>query len=90
MKFSKIVLFKKILKYGLVFLSAILLLCVLLFFLVHAGTFGTLPGKKELKAINNEEASLVISSDSVIIGRFFAENRTNISNSEIPDTLRMR
>ena len=51
MKFSKIVLFKKILKYGLVFLSAILLLCVLLFFLVHAGTFGTLPGKKELKAI---------------------------------------
>ena len=88
MKFSKIVLFKKILKYGLVFLSAILLLCVLLFFLVHAGTFGTLPGKKELKAINNEEASLVISSDSVIIGRFFAENRTNISNSEIPDHLK--
>lgn len=88
MKFSKTVLLKKILKYFLAFLSSILLLCVLLFFLVYSGIFGPLPGKKALKAINNEEASLVISSDSVIIGRFFAENRTNISNAEIPDHLK--
>jgi penicillin-binding protein 1A len=88
MKFSKTVLLKKILKYFLVFLSSILLLCALLFFLVYSGVFGPLPDKKALKAINNEEASLVISSDSVIIGRFFAENRTNISNAEIPDHLK--
>ena len=88
MELPKIVLLKRILKYVLVFLSSILLLCVLLFFLVYSGAFGRLPGKKELKAINNEEASLVISSDSVIIGRFFAENRTNISNNEIPDHLK--
>jgi len=88
MELPKKVLLKRILKYVLVFLSSILLLCVLLFFLVYSGVFGRLPGKKELKAINNEEASLVISSDSVIIGRFFAENRTNISNNEIPDHLK--
>jgi penicillin-binding protein 1A len=88
MEFPKKVLLKRILKYVLVFMSSILLLCVLLFFLVYSGVFGRLPGKKELKAINNEEASLVISSDSVIIGRFFAENRTNISNNEIPDHLK--
>jgi penicillin-binding protein 1A len=88
MELPKIVLLKRILKYFLVFLSAILLLCVLFFLLVYSGKFGTLPGKAELKAINNEEASLVISSDSVIIGRFFAENRTNISNTEIPDHLK--
>ena len=88
MELPQILRLKKILKYFLVFLSSILLLCVLLFFLVYSGIFGILPGKKELKAINNEEASLVISSDSVIIGKFFAENRTTISNAEIPDHLK--
>ncbi|MFA5045218.1 MAG: transglycosylase domain-containing protein [Paludibacter sp.] len=88
MELPKILLFKKILKYFLVFLSSVLLLCVLLFFAVYSGVFGSLPDKATLKAINNEEASLVISSDSVIIGRFFAENRTNISNAEIPAHLK--
>jgi len=88
MELPKKMLFKKILKYFLVFLSSILLLCVLLFIAVYSGKFGSLPDKKALKAINNEEASLVISNDSVIIGKFFAENRTNISNTEIPDHLK--
>jgi len=88
MELPKKVLLKRILKYFLVFLSAILLFGVLFFLLVYSGKFGALPDKAELKAINNEEASLVISSDSVIIGRFFAENRTNISNAEIPDHLK--
>src|ERR1035437_1750757 len=88
MELPKKSLLKKILKYFLVFLSSILLICLLLFFSVYSGIFGPLPDKKALKAINNEEASLVISSDSVIIGKFFAENRTNISNAEIPDHLK--
>ena len=79
---------KRILKYFLVLLSMVLLLCVLLFFAVYSGTFGSLPNKEALKAFNNEEASLVISSDSMIIGKFFAENRTNISDKEIPDHLK--
>ncbi|MEI7502455.1 MAG: transglycosylase domain-containing protein, partial [Paludibacter sp.] len=88
MKFPKILLLKKILKYFLVVSISMLLACLLLFVMVYSGFFGSLPNKKALKAINNEEASLVISSDSVIIGRFFAENRTNISNSEIPVQLK--
>jgi penicillin-binding protein 1A len=88
MELSKKLLLKKILKYFLVTLLSILLLCMLLFFAVYSGFFGPLPNKKALTAINNEEASLVISSDSVIIGKFFAENRTNISNAEIPDHLK--
>ena len=88
MESPKKMLLKKILKYFLVFLSSILLLCVLLFIAVYSGKFGSLPDKETLKAYNNEEASLVISSDSVIIGKYFAENRTNISNSEIPDHLK--
>ena len=88
MELPKKPLLKKILKYFLVLLSSIVLLCVLLFIAVYSGKFGALPNKEALKAINNEEASLVISSDSVIIGRYFAENRTNISNAEIPDHLK--
>jgi len=88
MELPKKPLLKKILKYFFVFLSSILLLCVLLFFLVYSGIFGSLPNKEALTAIKNEEASLVISTDSVIIGKFFAENRTNISNTEIPDHLK--
>jgi penicillin-binding protein 1A len=88
MEIPQKLLLKKVLKFFLVLLSSILLLCVLLFILVYSGFFGSLPDKKALIAINNEEASLVISSDSIIIGRFFAENRTNISNAEIPSHLR--
>ena len=88
MELPKKTLLKKILKYFLVILLSILLLCVLLFIAVYSGKFGALPDKEALKAFNNEEASLVISSDSVIIGKFFAENRTNISNAEIPDHLK--
>jgi len=88
MELPKKMLLKKVVKYFLVLLSSILLLCLLLFVLVYTGFFGSLPDKKSLIAINNEEASLVISTDSVIIGRFFAENRTNISNAEIPSHLR--
>jgi len=39
---------------------------------VYFGTFGPLPDKNELSAISNEEASLVFSADSSIIGEYFA------------------
>jgi len=84
MELPKKLILKKILKYFLILLFSILLLCVLLFVAVHSGVYGPLPDNEALTAIKNEEASLVISSDSVIIGKFFAENRTNISRDEIP------
>jgi len=88
MELPKKLILKKILKYFLILFSSILLLCVLSFVVVYFGVFGPLPDKEALKAINNEEASLVISSDSIIIGKFFAENRTNISKDEIPNQLK--
>ena len=88
MEFPQKSLLKKTLKYFLVFLSSISLLGILFFFTVYSGIFGPLPDKEALAAIKNEEASLVMSSDNVIIGKFFAENRTNISKNEIPDHLK--
>jgi len=81
-------LLKKILIYVGIFISSVILLFGLFFLLVYSGAFGKLPDKKELAAISNEEASLVYSADNILIGEFFAENRTNIHQEDIPGHLK--
>lgn len=56
----------------------------LFFFSVWIGIFGPLPTTNEINSIYNEEASVVFSSDGKILGKFFAENRTNVSMDNIP------
>ena len=80
--------FKKYLKYFLIAISSLILLSMLFFFAVYAGIFGSLPNKAELAAISNQEATQVISSDNKIIGKYFSENRTNISWDKLPDHLK--
>jgi penicillin-binding protein 1A len=84
MQFKKRKLLKIILKYVFVFISSVILLTGLLFFLIYFGVFGPLPDKNALSAISNEEASLVFSSDSILIGKYFAQNRTNINWEQVP------
>lgn len=60
---------------------------ILFFFSVKIGIFGPLPSEDELGSIHNEEASLVFSSEGELLGKFYAENRTNISFEEIPEHL---
>jgi len=61
-------LLKKILKYVALFIAASFLAVALIVILVYTGIFGALPGKTELSEISIEEASLVYSTDNVIIG----------------------
>ena len=71
--------------------SLILFACFLvltLFSLVYFNVFGNLPSKEKLSAVFNEEASLIYSSDNVIIGKIFVENRTNIKIEQIPNHLK--
>lgn len=79
---------KKSLKYLIIILLSFMLLGLLFFFAVYSGFFGPLPNKASLEAIKNEEASQVISSDHVIIGKFFSENRTNITWDKVPNHLK--
>lgn len=60
-----------------------------LFFIssVYAGLFGHLPGKKELRNYRNFTASLVLSSEGDLIGKFFSENRTTITFDQVPPHL---
>ena len=84
MQLKKRKLLNIILKYVFVFISSVILLIGLLFFLIYFGVFGPLPDKNALSAISNEEASLVFSSDSILIGEYFAQNRTNINWEQVP------
>ncbi|MHB1107127.1 MAG: transglycosylase domain-containing protein [Lutibacter sp.] len=88
MQFLENPIFKKYLKYFLIAISSLILLSFLFFFAVYAGVFGSLPNKATLAAISNQEATQVISSDNKVIGKFFAENRTNIAWDELPDHLK--
>ena len=88
MEYKNELLLKKILKYVVVFIAATILTVVLFFLLVYSGVFGSLPGKAELSAISNAEASLVYSTDNILIGEYFAQNRTNIHWKDVPDHLK--
>lgn len=84
MPFKKQNRFRKISKYVVVILFSTTLFAFLFFLLIYVGAFGPLPNKEELSAISNEEASLVFSSDGKLIGKYFAENRSNIGWEEVP------
>lgn len=68
---------------GLLF--ALMLSFVLLIFLsTWLGLFGTIPTYKQLVDIKNPIASEVYSADSVLLGRFFLQERSDISFKDIP------
>ncbi|WP_372744900.1 transglycosylase domain-containing protein [Lutibacter sp.] len=77
-------IFKKISKYVLIFVVVAVISVVLFLLLVYTGVFGKLPSKNQLQEISTNEASLVFSSDAVLIGKYFEKNRTNITSDELP------
>lgn len=78
---------KRLLKYFLIFLLTFIMALGLFFSAVFIGVFGPLPDKQDLIGISNEEASLIYSSNGTLIGKMFAENRTNIQYEDIPKHL---
>ncbi len=69
-------------------LSALFLCLAGLFvFAVFAGVFGHLQTPDDLREYRNATASVVLSDNGRPIGKFFHENRTNISSGEIPGHL---
>ncbi|MEN8125446.1 MAG: transglycosylase domain-containing protein, partial [Bacteroidota bacterium] len=59
----------------------------LLFAAIYYDVFGHLYSVKELKNFKNETASLILAENGEIIGKYFAENRTNISYDQLPQHL---
>ncbi len=52
--------------------------------LVRKDVFGKLPTTEDLAAVRNEEASLVLASNGAVIGKVFAEERTNVRWKDLP------
>jgi len=75
----------------LIFIGKLLLLATMLIGLfigfVYLGVFGHVFSESELKEFKNETASLVVSDSGKIIGKFFADNRTNVEFQQIPKDL---
>lgn len=72
-----------------IFKVILLLSLVILVFITTAcsGISGNLRTKDELLNYKNAAASLVLSEDGELLGKFFYENRTNISFGQIPKQL---
>ena len=67
------------------FLLGFLVLSTFVFMvLLLAGFFGHVPGTEELKNIRHHQASVVKSSDGVILGSYYLQNRTNVKPEEVP------
>lgn len=54
---------------------------------VRSGFFGKLPTEKELGSITHEQATLVLAADGTLIGKLFAQDRTNVRFEDLPQHL---
>lgn len=75
---------------SLSFLGAFVLGVVSLFlfyFAVASGLFGKIPSDDDLQNLKHYQASEVYSSDGVLLGRYFVENRSDATYDQIPQTL---
>jgi penicillin-binding protein 1A len=75
---------RRIVKIGVVLAGISITFIFILFLLVQTGALGSLPGKTELLAVKNPVASEVYSADSVLLGRYFYQERSDIDSSDIP------
>lgn len=75
---------KKAIKIGLVFFAVGLLLLVIFILSIYLGAFGILPSKADLLHYKNKTATRIVASDGELIGKLFAQNRTNIFYEQIP------
>lgn len=74
----------KVLRFGAIFCGSLAVISLFLFFSVYFGAFGALPSKADLLKINNANASEIYAIDDIELGKYYNENRTNASLSEIP------
>lgn len=77
----------KVLRISLRSMAAVAGCLFVLYLLILVGAFGIVPGKSELKAVNNYTASEVYSQDSILLGKYFIQNRTNAEFEDLPPHL---
>ena len=79
---------KSFLGFALLFALAAFTASVFLGLLVWRGAFGLLPDKDQLIEIHHPIASEVYSVDSVLLGKYFLQDRSPVEGPEIPENLK--
>jgi penicillin-binding protein 1A len=79
---------RKILKWFAYAIAISVSLAIVLILLVWVGVFGQLPDKDHLKKIQHPIASEVYSADSVLLGRYYLQDRSPVEAKEIPKSLK--
>lgn len=69
-------------------LGGCVLFIVLFTCLVWAGLFGKIPGRETLENISNQVATEVYSADSVLLGRYYLQERSTVPAAQIPVELK--
>ncbi len=78
---------KKIILFLWASFVASVLLISLLFFGIAKGMFGKIPSFEDLENPETNLASQIYSSDGVVLGAFYVENRSNIQYRDLPPDL---
>jgi penicillin-binding protein 1A len=79
---------RKVLRFVVLLVTGAITTVIALILLVWAGVFGRIPEEDELRRVQHPIASEVYSADSVLLGRFFFQERSPVSASEIPERLK--
>jgi penicillin-binding protein 1A len=75
---------KKLLTLGGLVFGATLSGLIILYLLLWSGVIGDVPSREELRLVENPVASEVFSADSVLLGRYFIQERSNIQYQQLP------
>jgi penicillin-binding protein 1A len=79
---------KTFLAFAVLSATAVLALAAVFVFFVWIGFFGPLPSKNQLKEIHHPVASEVYSADSVLLGKYYLQDRSPVNAEDVPETLK--
>ena len=74
---------RRLLKVGLSIILLLIVGIVVFYQVVRLGAFGTIPSKSELSTFQNSTASEIYSADSVLLGKYYLQERTNVDFRDI-------
>lgn len=77
--------FKKWILFGL---ASITLLCILFYLSIYWGLWGAIPGKEELRSLEQNEATEVFASKGELIGKYYIFDRQPVLLHELPQHLK--
>ena len=79
---------KGLLRSALFAVAAVISAAIMLVVFVYSGAFGKLPAGEELQSIRHPLASEVFTSDSVLMGRYYIQNRLDLQDGELTPVIR--